>query len=58
MGKYEKVLPSSVKFPCSRQGITALGTGTLKLSQHSRVDLCSENPISPTYPLLGKPPAN
>lgn len=51
MGKYKKVLPSSVKAPRSSQGTPALGTGVLNLSQHSGVDLCSEKPINPSYPL-------
>lgn len=47
MGKYKKVLPSSVKIPCSSQGTPALGKDILKLSQHSRADLNSEKPINP-----------
>lgn len=39
MGQYKKVLPSSVKFPCSSQGKPALDTEALKVSQHNRVDL-------------------
>lgn len=52
MGKYKKVLPSSVKIPRSSQGTPAMGTDILKLSQHSRVDLHSERTSNPTYPLL------